>query len=117
MAKSQPRHIEDEFKKLNRALRVINACNRAVQRSTDERALLPQVCEAIVHVGKYRLCWVGLARQNAGKTVEPVAQAGFESGYLNQLNITWGKARRGRGPTGTAIRTGEASVCQHILLD
>jgi PAS domain S-box-containing protein len=117
MKKSSSQHVEDEFKKLNRALRIINACNRAVQRSTDERALLPQVCEAIVHVGKYRLCWVGLARQDADKTVEPVAQAGFESGYLNQINITWAKGKRGRGPTGTAIRTGQAAVCQHILLD
>lgn len=117
MKKSSSRHIEDEFKKLNRALRIINVCNRAVQRSLGEQALLQQVCEAIVHVGKYRLCWTGLARQDAAKTVEPVAQAGSERGYLSQINITWAKDERGRGPTGTAIRTGVASVCQNIMRD
>ena len=115
--KSRSKLIRDEFKTLNRALRVISACNRALQRCTDEKALLQQVCEAVVRLGKYRLCWVGLARQDTGKTVEPVAQAGFESGYLGQTTITWAENKQGRGPTGTAIRTGKAAVCQNVMLD
>jgi len=114
---SRSKPIADEFKKLNRALRVISACNRALQRCPDEKALLQQVCQAVVRLGRYRLCWVGLARQDTGKTVEPVAQAGFESGYLSQIQITWGKDKRGRGPTGTAIRTGRAAVCQNVMRD
>ena len=33
------------------------------------------------------------------------------------LHITWADAERGRGPTGTAIRTGKPSACRNILTD
>ena len=40
----------------------------------------------------------------------PLARAGFEEGYVEALNITWADTERGRGPTGTCIRTGETVV-------
>jgi GAF domain-containing protein len=46
-----------------------------------------------------------------------VAQAGFENGYLETLNITWAETERGRGPTGTAVRTGKPAVCRNIQTD
>ena len=46
-----------------------------------------------------------------------VAQAGFEAGYLATLNITWADTERGRGPTGTCIRTRETVVTKHIATD
>ena len=51
------------------------------------------------------------------KTVVPVAQAGYEEGYLESLNITWDDTERGRGPTGTAIRTRKPSIAKYILND
>jgi PAS domain-containing protein len=51
------------------------------------------------------------------KTVQPVAQAGYEEGYLQRINITWADTERGRGPTGTAIRTGRASANRDIQTD
>jgi len=60
---------------------------------------------------------VGLAEQDAAKTVRPVAHAGIEEGYLETARITWADTVRGRGPTGTAIRTGRPSGCQNILED
>jgi sigma-B regulation protein RsbU (phosphoserine phosphatase) len=46
-----------------------------------------------------------------------VAQAGFEEGYLDTLNITWADTERGRGPTGTCIRTGTTQVVNNIATD
>ncbi len=43
--------------------------------------------------------------------------AGFESGYLETLDITWDDTERGCGPTGTAIRTGKPSKCRNMLID
>ena len=63
------------------------------------------------------MVWIGLAEQDEGKTVRPVAHAGFEKGYLETLNITWADTERGRGPTGTAIRTGQVSTCRNMLTD
>ena len=38
-------------------------------------------------------------------------------GYLESLNITWADTPQGRGPTGTAIRTGKPAFCRNMLTD
>jgi PAS domain S-box-containing protein len=63
------------------------------------------------------MVWIGYAEDNEAKTVRPVAYAGFEEGYVETLNITWADTKRGRGPTGTAIRTGKPSACRNMLTD
>lgn len=114
---TERKQAEEELHQVNRALRTISECNQALVRTTDEFALLNEVCEIIVKVGQYRLTWVGLAEQDEAKTVRPVAQAGYEEGYLETLNITWADTERGRGPTGTAIRTGQPCVSRNIPTD
>ena len=52
------------------------------------------------------MAWIGFALHDEAKTVQPVAIAGFEDGYLQAVKITWSDDETGRGPTGTAIRTG-----------
>ena len=37
--------------------------------------------------------------------------------YLDSLKLTWADKERGRGPTGTAIRTGQPVASQEILSD
>jgi PAS domain-containing protein len=108
---------EEELRQVNQALRMFNECNQVLVRATDESGLLDDVCRIIVEDGGYRLAWVGFAERDETKTVRPVAQAGFEDGYLETVNITWADSERGRGPTGTAIRTGEPAICRHILTD
>jgi signal transduction histidine kinase len=63
------------------------------------------------------MAWIGFAENNAAKSVRPSAHAGFEEGYLETLNITWADTERGRGPTGTAIRTGAVIACRNMLTD
>jgi signal transduction histidine kinase len=108
---------EQELLRLNRALRVLSACNRAVTNSRDEAQLLEQVCRIVVEVGGYRTVWVSYAEHDDAKTVRPVAHAGGIAGYLDQLKLTWADTERGRGPTGTAIRTGHPMASQQILTD
>jgi len=104
----------DELRRVNSALRTVGACNQALVRATSEASLLQAVCQAIVEVGGYRLAWVAYADGDAAKTVRSVAQAGYEAGYLEALNLTWADAERGRGPTGTAIRTRTVQVVRRI---
>ncbi len=101
----------------NRALRALGDCSRAVIRARDESQLLQEVCRIIVRVGGYRLAWVGYAEEDAEKTVRPVAGAGFEDGYLETLDVSWAETERGRGPAGTAIRTGQPSIATDIQAD
>jgi len=100
-----------------RSGRTLSACNEALLRAQDESQLLQEICRVVVETGGYRMAWVGFAEEDAQKTVRPVAWAGFEKGYLDRVKVTWADKPRGRGPTGTAIRTGKPSVCQNILQD
>jgi sigma-B regulation protein RsbU (phosphoserine phosphatase) len=71
----------------------------------------------VVEEAGYRLCWVGRAESDEAKSVLPIAQAGFEEGYLKTLNITWADTERGQGPTGTCIRTGQTTLAKDIATD
>ena len=102
------------LQKANRAYRLLSECNQELVRGTNEAGLLAAICQHIVTIGGYRLAWVGIAEKDEAKSVRPVAQAGAAEGYLAQLQITWADTERGRGPTGTAIRTGQMVVCQNI---
>jgi PAS domain S-box-containing protein len=106
-----------ERKRAERTLRSLTACNESLMRATDEASLLKRICDLVVNVGGYRMAWVGYAEHDEKKTVRAVAESGFEAGYLDTVNITWADEERGRGPTGTAIRTGKAAACRDIASD
>lgn len=96
----------------NHTLRMISECNQIMVRVQDEQDLIRQICETIVTFGRFRMAWVGYAEEDERRSVRPIAWVGFEDGYLDRVSITWAEDERGRGPTGTCIRTGEVQVCQ-----
>ncbi|WP_332821597.1 bifunctional diguanylate cyclase/phosphodiesterase, partial [Pseudomonas sp.] len=106
-----------EHQCLNRALRTLSGCNRALLRAEDEATLLQEICRVIVEQAGYRMAWVGRAEQDAAKTVTPVAHAGVEQAYIDSLNISWADDERGRATTGTAIRTGQPGLTRNLLTD
>jgi PAS domain S-box-containing protein len=114
---TERRRADDRLRRVNRAHRAISTCNQALVRATDESTLVQQICRIVVEEAGYRLCWVGYAADDAAKTVRPIAQAGFEAGYLKSLNVTWGDSERGRGPTGTCIRTGHIQMVKDMATD
>jgi PAS domain S-box-containing protein len=108
---TERRQSEHEQQRLNRALRLLSDCNWALVHAEDEHSLMMDVCRLVVESGGYLMAWVGLAEQNAEKAVRPVAQSGYEDGYLENIRISWdGNQDIGRGPTGTAIRTGSTQT-------
>jgi len=116
-SEAERERTQRELPKINRALRAHSRCSESLIRSTSEEGLLKDICRIIVEMGGYQLAWVGFAEHNADKTVRPVAQMGFEDGYLDTVEITWADTERGRGPTGTAIRTGEPTIVRNIQTD
>lgn len=110
-------HTEYMLRKSNRALLTISEINKSLVRAADEQKLLRDVCGILVGHGGYRMAWVGFVGADEAKTVRPAAQAGYEAGYLETVRITWADVDRGRGPTGTAIRTGKPSITRNILSD
>jgi putative nucleotidyltransferase with HDIG domain len=83
----------------------------------NEQDLLDKICQIIVKTGGYRLAWIGYAKKDKKKKVHPVAQAGYDDGYLDTVEITWANTNQGQGPTGKAIRTGKPSIMKNIVSD
>jgi PAS domain S-box-containing protein len=109
------KEAERGLQRLNRTLRTFGAANAAVGRATTEEELLKEMCRVGVGLGGYRLAWIGFVEQDEAKTVRPVAWAGAHPEFIQTANITWADTERGRGPTGTAIRTGEAQINQDVV--
>ena len=98
----------------NRALHLTSSADSLLVRATDEQTLTEEICTLITEIGGYRMAWIGYAEADEQHSVHPVASSGFAEGYLDTLNITWADAERGRGPTGTAIRTGTHCIARNI---
>ncbi|MFZ0734601.1 MAG: PAS domain S-box protein [Candidatus Sulfotelmatobacter sp.] len=110
--------INKELRRLNRALRALSACNQALAQAGGEPVLLSDICDIIVRMGAYRFTWIGYAQNDEKKTVLPVAYAGHEDGYLEQIDVRWADDdAAGRGPAGTAIRENRICVVLNTARD
>ena len=114
---SEQKNAENELYRLTRILRATTLCNQALIHSTDEMELVQKICNIVVDIGGYRMAWIGYAEHDKEKRVRPIAQSGFEEGYLETVAISWDDSEFGRGPTGTAIRTGKPITSIDILHD
>src|SRR6266496_9153 len=114
---TERKQSEDNLARLNRTLQTLYQSNEALVHATDEYELLQTVCRILVEVGRVRMAWVGYRELDAAKTIRPVAQAGYDDGYVENAKATWADAERGQGPTGTAIRTGKPSWTKSIQTD
>jgi diguanylate cyclase (GGDEF)-like protein/PAS domain S-box-containing protein len=108
---TQRRQTEQRILQLNRLLRTTAEINQLMAHERTRQRLLDEACRVLVEHGEYRMAWIGLAHYSNG-TVEPVASAGFEQGYLEDTEIRCDDTPLGQGPTGTAIRAGRPVINQ-----
>jgi PAS domain S-box-containing protein len=111
---TEQKRSEELLKRLNRTLEALTHSSEAMIRATSEEEYLKNVCRIIVEDCGHAMVWIGYAEDDPEKTVRPVASAGFEDGYLETLKINWADNERGRGPTGSAIRTGQVCTCRYM---
>jgi PAS domain S-box-containing protein len=104
-------------RRINRARTTLSECHRALTRATDEQELLDAICRIAVGLAGYSLAWVGFAEEDEAKTVRPVARYGEAAPYLDEISVTWGRDALGRGPTGTAIRTGHVRLARDLVVE
>ena len=107
--------LGDALLNLSRSLTVLSYSTDVLNTARTRQQLLDEVCATIVREGGYRFAWYGEAVHDPERTVRPVAWAGHEDGYLTLVPFHWDEdVQTGQGPTGTAIRTGEAQL-SHLL--
>ncbi|WP_157267141.1 bifunctional diguanylate cyclase/phosphodiesterase [Azohydromonas aeria] len=98
--------VQDKQQRLERALRTLSGCNRALLRATEESALLHEICRVVVDEAGYCLARIGRAEHDAEQTITTLAHAG-RGHHAAEINaLWWSDTERGRSATGTAIRTG-----------
>jgi PAS domain S-box-containing protein len=114
---TEKKQAEESLKKAHLALKAITECRQVLIHATNEKNLLQEICKVLLHTIGYRFVWIGFAENDAEKTVRPVAQAGYEEGYLENITISWGDNELGQGATGRAIRTGKPCFAQNIATD
>ena len=111
------KRAEAEVLRVNRALRTLSNGNQALVRATDEAALLDDICRVVVRDGGFRCAWAGVADHDERKTLRPIASAGIDLAYLEQLHLTWDEKSDRLCPTGEAIRTQRPVVCHDYQTD
>lgn len=101
------------LKHLSRLLRAIRAINNVIVADREKQQLLEKACRILTETRGYKMAWIGLVDPDS-KQVKPLAEAGVEKGYLDEIEVTYDDSPTGRGPTGQAIRTGEPSVMRDL---
>ena len=107
----------EHLARANRALRMLTDSNQVLIRGLPETEALQRVCDITAETGGYRFCWVGTAHHDQSRTIRAIAHAGYESGYLQAIDITWADTERGQSPIGVALRTGQRCVVRNIAAD
>ncbi len=106
---------EDDLRRMGRAQRLLSACNEALVRATSETTLLQAICQIAVDIGGYRMGWVGFAQNDERKSIQPVAHAGYNPNYIENLQLSWSADDPcGQGPAGMAMRSGKPVIVQDI---
>lgn len=114
---TERKQAEAAMQHANRALATLSAVNRILVHATDENELLQAICDAIVEQKGYRMAWVGYVQHDESKSIRIMARAGYDAGYLDTAQISWGETEHGMGPSGRAARSGATQLCQDIAND
>jgi PAS domain S-box-containing protein len=113
---TERKQAQEKILHLYGTLLTIRKVNQLIVEVDNESELLVRACDTLVDGRNYKMAWVGFA-SDGSYDVLPVAQAGFEEGYLSSIKITWDDSEYGRGPTGVAMRTRRPSVMRDIVND
>ncbi len=102
---SECKFAEDKLRHITRLYVFLSQVNQAILRTHEPNKLFLIICQVAIEFGGFRMAWVGLTDESADR-IRPVAHAGHENGYLDQILIGTGNSPMGNGPTGTAVREG-----------
>ncbi|MES2236736.1 MAG: EAL domain-containing protein [Pseudomonadota bacterium] len=78
---------EARIARLNRIYAVLSGINTTIVRVHDRQQLFEEACRIVVEHGKFLLAWIGTLDPDT-QQVTPVARAGHDDGYLDQINLT-----------------------------
>ena len=108
---------EQRITRLNRVYAVLSGINTTIVRTRNRQELFEDACRIAVEQGRFQLAWIGLLDAN-GLDVTPVARAGVDDGYLDNIELTARDDSPDRCEMVTrALREKTAVVCNDIATD
>ena len=113
---SQRRLAEEKLRHVGRLYAFQSHINQAIVKTRERNELFRTICEVAIKFGQFRMAWIGLADETKNAII-PVAHAGIEDGYLDNLHISTGKEPIAKGPSGKAYNSGIIVTCNDIATD
>lgn len=92
---------------------ILSRMNRLLLSARNDGELFQGICDLLTRLDYIKFVWVGIVEKGSFD-VRPVASAGTGGGYLHKVRITWDESEFGKGPTGTAIKTGRPVLMSDI---
>ncbi len=105
-------HAEKRATELTRINGVITDVQRELVRRSTREEIEESVCRCFAESKPYTLAWIGEPSEN--EEFVRRARAGVSEDYVDEITVRTDDTPRGRGPVGTAFRTGEIQVTRSI---
>ncbi len=113
---TEQKQMENELRRVNRALKTLSQSNQVLVRATNEQDLLNNVCQILINSGGYCFAWVGYIEEDKKKRIVPISKAGEDKDYLNQLHFTWGNDLKALNPVNKAILSGRPIITKNMKI-
>ena len=107
---------EREISRLSRLYAALSQVNQAIVWTNTRSELFGKVCRVLVEFGGFRMAWIGW-HDPATQQLKPAAAFGDEDDYLAGVRVYTDDRPEGRGPSGTAFRTGRPYICNDTHTD
>ena len=98
----------------NHILELLAKVNQLALLTSDEALFVQQLCDLLVREGGYELAWVAAVTSPDVDGVDVICSAGATDYLYGDMVTWWGTEESGRGPTGTALRTGTTQVAADL---
>lgn len=99
---------------LRRVQAVASAVRKELLRVETDREAFEYACRIAVEHGHFRFAWIGSIATTA-KRFAPLARAGFEDGYLDEISSTIDMSSP--GPIGRTVREGRVALVNDVATD
>ncbi len=102
--------------RLARIYAVLSGFNSVMNQIRDRQQLFEEACGIAVKQGLFRMAWIGVPEAETNK-LSPVAQAGFDDGYLKEIAGSLCDADEIPDACGQALRQKKIAVVNDIKTD
>ena len=114
---TQRKADEARIVRLNRIYSVLSGINTTIVRVREPQELFDEACRIAVDNGQFAFAWIGMFDADT-QQVTPVARAGRDDGYLDQINLTaMADTPRNCRLTAEAITQVKPVFCNDIATD